>query len=119
MVIHAIQMGRGIKPLPPTFLITGGSMKKLIIAVGILIVCSLENIGHYFGFCFHGWMAIFFGSLGVFGVGVSLHFNNIVAWLNLKSQGDHQHKCDHESNHGEEIISPDVSTKTNLGRMTK
>jgi len=88
-------------------------MKKLIIAIGILIVCGLENIGHYFGFCFHGWTATILGSLGVFGIG--LYSNSAIVWLNMKRKGDHSHKCDHEQNHVEETITPDAYCKNHLG----
>ena len=77
-------------------------IKPVLISLGVLILCGLENIGHYFGFCFHGWMSTVIGCLGVFGLSFSLYLKQFQAWLTDRNSKQPQHTCkDH--NH-EEVI---------------
>ena len=78
-------------------------IKASILAVGIFVVCMLENIGHYFGFCFHGWLANIVGCLGI-AIGASaIYFKDFERWLttrgNQHSWFQRKHKCNHEKHH--------------------
>jgi mannose/fructose/N-acetylgalactosamine-specific phosphotransferase system component IIC len=77
-------------------------IKTVLIAIGIGLVCALENIGHYFGFCFHGYMANLIGGLSVFGFTIVMFLNNIIGWLNTKRKHNKPHRCNHEHHHAEE-----------------
>lgn len=77
-------------------------IKTVLIAIGIGLVCALENIGHYFGFCFHGWTANLVGGLSMFGVTLVAYLNNYLEWLNLKLKHIKPHRCNHEHHHKEE-----------------
>lgn len=69
----------------------------------ILVICSLENIGHYFGFCFHGIMANVIGSIGVFAVTFGLYAKDIKIWLETRKYGKRKpHICkDHHHIEGD------------------
>jgi hypothetical protein len=79
-------------------------MKAIFMAVIIFVVCILENIGHYFGFCMHGWMANVVGSLSGAAMGLALYSREINIWLMSRKYGKRKpHKCkDHHHNIPEE-----------------
>ena len=69
-------------------------IKKAIVGGLIIIVCFLENIGHYFGLCFHGFMAQIVGCLAAGGFAIGIYFKDIQIWLSSRKYGDRQpHKC--------------------------
>ena len=76
-------------------------IKAALVSLGILILCGLENIGHYFGICFHGWTAQIIGCLGGVAFGLSMYFQNLQAWLvsrnanswSVSHKESRPHKC--------------------------
>lgn len=76
--------------------------KPLIISIVIVLVCALENISHYFGFCFHGWMSHIIAGLSAFGFSIILYLTNIIHWLNPKQKHTNPHRCKHKHFHTEE-----------------
>lgn len=77
-------------------------LKGSAIAIGIIIVCTLENISHLFGFCFHGVLSSMIGVLSVCGLGLVLYLKQFKLWLDSRDPTRKPHKCkDH--NHKEEL----------------
>ena len=71
-------------------------IKKAMVGLLIIIVCFLENIGHFFGFCFHGFMAQIVGCIAAFGFGIGIYFKDIKIWLTSRDKyGYKSHKCKH------------------------
>jgi uncharacterized membrane protein YgaE (UPF0421/DUF939 family) len=71
-------------------------IKAFFMAAIIFVVCILENIGHYFGFCMHGWMANIIGSISGAAMGFALYSREISIWLTSKEWGKRKpHKCKH------------------------
>lgn len=78
-------------------------IKPALIAIGIAIVCTLENIGHYFGFCFHGMLSSIIGCISVGLMGTVLYFKQFQIWLNSRSKDKQPHRCkDHDHAHTHE-----------------
>jgi hypothetical protein len=80
-------------------------IKAALVSIGVLILCGLENIGHYFGICVHGYTAQIVGCLGGVAFGLSMYFHNLQAWL-ISLKESRTHKCNHDHNH-----DPDEWTK--------
>jgi hypothetical protein len=60
-------------------------IKAFFTTLIILLVCLLENIGHYFGFCFHGWMANIIGSISGIMMGLAVYSTDIQIWLKSRN----------------------------------
>lgn len=76
-------------------------IKAAFVSLGVLILCGLENIGHYFGICFHGYTAQIVGCLGGIAFGLSMYFQNLQAWLTSRKES-HPHKCNRDHNHNQD-----------------
>jgi len=86
-------------------------IKGALTVILIFIICSLENIGHYFGFCFHGMLSTMFGCLGAFGITIGVYLKDIQLWLSTRKYGkrrphmckDHHHDIPKENIHVDEM----------------
>ena len=80
-------------------------IKGALLAAGILVVCTLENIGHYFGICFHGYLANIVGWIAVGGFAIAAYIKDFEGWLITMGNWHHKHKhkCNHHKHHKEEI----------------
>ena len=76
-------------------------IKAALMTLVIFVVCTLENIGHYFGFCFHGLMTQIVGGIVAFGFGLAMYFTNIKIWLNTRTNNRRKHMC--KDHHDREI----------------
>ena len=73
-------------------------MKPFLISIGVICVCFLENIGHYFGICLHGVMSQFLGSIAICLVSLGLYSRNVSLWLKTRKSKT-PHKCKEENHH--------------------
>lgn len=87
-------------------------IKAFLTTLMILFVCFLENIGHYFGFCFHGWMANIIGSFSAIAMGLAVYSMDIKIWLKSRNYGkrkphvckDHHHDIPEDLREGVKFI---------------
>jgi hypothetical protein len=81
-------------------------IKTFFTAVLIFAVCSLENIGPYFGFCFHGWMANIIGSFSAIAIGLAVYSMDLKIWLKSRTYGKRKpHMCkDHHHDIPEDLL---------------
>lgn len=67
-------------------------IRAALTSIVILVVCFMENIGHYFGVCFHGLLSQLVTWLAAGGLCFAMYFKNIQLWLNTRPNRP-QHKC--------------------------
>ena len=67
-------------------------IKAALVSLGVLLLCGLENIGHYFGICFHGYTAQIIGCLSGVSFGLAMYFKNLQIWFLSRREG-RPHKC--------------------------
>ena len=91
-------------------------IKAFFTTLLILAVCCLENIGHYFGFCFHGWMANIIGSFSAIVMGLAVYSMDIKIWLKSRNYGkrkphvckDHHHIIPEEPHEGVKFVDEHI-----------
>jgi hypothetical protein len=94
-------------------------VKAFFTTLLIFAVCCLENIGHYFGFCFHGWMANIIGSFSAIVMGLAVYSMDIKIWLKSRNYGkrkphvckDHHHVIPEEPLEGVKFIDEHIQTQ--------
>jgi hypothetical protein len=94
-------------------------VKAFFTALLIFAVCFLENIGHYFGFCFHGWMANIIGSFSAIAMGLAVYSMDIKIWLKSRNIGkrkphmckDHHHIIPEEPHEGVKFVDEHIQTQ--------
>ncbi len=77
-------------------------IKTTLITIGVLIVCGLETLGHYFGFCFHGWLSLMMGGISTHVNGILLYMSQFKIWLGSRETKT-RHKCKDHKEHSHEV----------------
>lgn len=94
-------------------------IKAFLTTLAILLVCSLENISHYFGFCFHGWMANIIGSFSAIAMGLAVYSMDIKIWLKSRNYGLRKsHKCKDHHHVIPVDLKPYVATRKFDGKQS-